>query len=130
MPNPVVHFEIISKEPKKLAQFYNDAFEWKIDTFNASAGGAGVPEYYMIKPTGQDMPERSINGGIGSPPDGYDGHVTFYIAVDDVGEALAKVEKLGGTKMMGPDQVPNGPVIGLFKDPNGNTVGLVEVDMS
>lgn len=128
MPNPVVHFEIMSKEPKKLAQFYNDAFEWKIDTFDPSAGGAGVPEYFMIKPTGEDTPTRNINGGLGAPPEGYSGHVTFYIAVDDVGASLAKIEQLGGKRMMGPDKVPNGPVIGLFTDPNGNTIGLVEAD--
>jgi hypothetical protein len=58
-------------------------------------------------------------------PEGYDGHVTFYVEVDDVGQALGKVEELGGKKMMGPDQVPEGPVIGLFVDPQGHTIGLV-----
>ncbi len=28
--------------------------------------------------------------------------------------------------MMGPDKVPNGPVIGLFRDPEGHTIGLVD----
>ena len=28
--------------------------------------------------------------------------------------------------MMGPHQVPGGPMIGLFKDPDGNTVGVVQ----
>jgi predicted enzyme related to lactoylglutathione lyase len=66
-----------------------------------------------------------IAGGIGGVPEGYDGHVTFYVEVDDVGQALDKAEELGGQKMMGPDQVPEGPVIGLFVDPQGHTIGLV-----
>ena len=28
--------------------------------------------------------------------------------------------------MMGPDKVPNGPAIGLFRDPEGHTIGLVD----
>ena len=46
---------------------------------------------------------------------------------DTVGAALDKIELLGGTRMMGPDQVPNGPVIGLFLDPQGHAIGLVEI---
>ena len=56
---------------------------------------------------------------------GYPGHVTFYVEVPDVEAALAKAESLGGTRTMGPDQVPDGPVIGLFQDPDGNSVGVV-----
>jgi len=127
MPNPVVHFEIISNDPKAVAEFYKAAFDWDIDTEHPASGGTGVPLYFMARPTGEQMPRHSINGGIGNTPRGYGGHVTFYIEVDNVGEALAKVEKLGATRMFGPDQVPNGPVIGLFKDPQGHTIGLVEV---
>lgn len=58
-------------------------------------------------------------------PDGYDGHVTVYVGVPDVEAALAKAESLGGTRMMGPDQVMEGLVIGLFTDPEGHTVGVV-----
>ena len=129
MPNPVVHFEIIGKDPKRFADFYKTAFDWDIDTQHPGTGAGNVPLYLIVKPTGEDFPARNINGGIGGAPNGYDGHTTFYIAVDDVGEALNKVEKLGASRMMGPEQVPNGPVIGLFKDPQGHTIGLVKVDM-
>ena len=44
----------------------------------------------------------------------------------DAEAALAKAESLGRTRMMGPDQVSGGPVIGLFKDPDGNTIGVVQ----
>ncbi len=126
MPNPVVHFEIIGSNPKTLAEFYRSAFDWKID--DVSAGG-DMPEYIMARPDGTERPEGGINGGIGAAMPGYQGHVTFYIGVDDAGAALEKVEKLGATRIMGPEQVPNGPVIGLFKDPEGHTIGVLEVKM-
>jgi predicted enzyme related to lactoylglutathione lyase len=126
MPNPVVHFEILSKDPDALNAFYRQSFDWSIDSQPVS-GGEGVPKYFMVRPDGQQDPKVGINGGFGGVPEGYSGHVTFYVAVDNVGMALEKIEKLGGTRMMGPDQVPNGPVIGLFADPQGHTVGLVEL---
>jgi len=39
-----------------------------------------------------------IGGGIGVGPDGYDGHVTFYVEVPDVEAALAQAESLGGSR--------------------------------
>jgi predicted enzyme related to lactoylglutathione lyase len=67
-----------------------------------------------------------IGGGIGSGPEGYDGHVTFYVEVPDVEEALAKAESLGGSRMMGPEKPMEGIEIGLFGDPEGHIVGVVK----
>jgi predicted enzyme related to lactoylglutathione lyase len=66
-----------------------------------------------------------IGGGIARGPDGYPGHVTFYVEVPDVEAALAKAESLGGTRMMGPDDVMEGLVIGLFNDPEGHVIGVM-----
>jgi hypothetical protein len=66
-----------------------------------------------------------IGGGVGGGPEGYEGHVTFYIEVPDVGAALDKAAELG-TKMMGPDTPVEGLTIGLFNDPEGHVVGLVQ----
>jgi predicted enzyme related to lactoylglutathione lyase len=126
--HPVIHFEILTKDPDSLGKFFRDAFDWSVD--ETSAAGAGVPKYLIARPTGEEIPQGyGINGGFGGLPDGYDGHVTFYVRVDDVEAALKKVESLGGTRMMGPDQVPNGPMIGLFRDPQGHVVGVVDPQM-
>jgi predicted enzyme related to lactoylglutathione lyase len=117
MGNPVVHFEIMGKDPKRLRKFYHEAFDWEI-----GEPMAGSPvEYSLVKQNG----ERDIGGGIGKAPEGYGGHVTFYVFVPDVAAALTKIESLGGKQMMGPDQVPGGPIIGLFEDPEGHVIGLV-----
>jgi uncharacterized protein len=117
--NPVVYFEIIANDPQKLRTFYHETFGWKI---GASVPGLGIADYTPVDGAG-----NGIDGGIGAlPENGYSGHVTFYIGVHDMVQAFKDVEAGGGTHMMGPDQVPNGPVIGLFKDPAGNVIGLVQ----
>lgn len=118
MGQPVVHFEVISSDPDKLREFFGELFGWGF------SDPMGPTNYTMIERHTNDD-GVGIAGGIGGVPEGYDGHVTFYVEVDDVGQALDKVEQLGGKKMMGPDQVPDGPVIGLFTDPQGHVVGLV-----
>jgi len=117
--NPVVFFEIVSKDVPALRTFYAETFGWE---FGVPMQGAGIPDYTMIT-TGD---AGGIEGGIGTSPPGYEGHVTFYVLVPDVASALETVKRSGGTPMMGPEQVPNGPVIGLFADPRGNVVGVVQ----
>jgi predicted enzyme related to lactoylglutathione lyase len=71
-----------------------------------------------------DASESGIGGGIAGGQDG--GHVTFYVEVDNVQAALDKIKGLGGSTIMGPEQVPNGPEIAMFSDPEGHVVGLVK----
>src|SRR5690349_6479965 len=116
MGAPVVHFEVIGKDGKALAEFYSGLFDWAVDTNNPV--GYGV----VNRDDNLNAEGVGIGGGImgmaGHPGmEDYEGHVTIYIEVPDVEEALVKAEKLGGTRRMGPDQVPGGPVIGQFVDP-------------
>ncbi|HEY1429036.1 MAG TPA: VOC family protein, partial [Candidatus Tumulicola sp.] len=126
MPNPVVHFEIVTGDPDAQIDFMQKAFDWKIDT-QFPGTGVNVPKYFPVMPNGDQPPSKGVNGGIAGTPEGYGGHVTFYVGVESVEESLAKIASLGGTRMMGPDQVPNGAVIGLFLDPQGHAIGLVEI---
>jgi predicted enzyme related to lactoylglutathione lyase len=67
-----------------------------------------------------------IAGGIGQGPDGYGGHITFYVEVPDVEAALVKAESLGGTRIMGPETIMENITLGQFSDPEGNVVGLTQ----
>lgn len=120
MGNAVVHFEVMGQDGPALHRFYSELFGWRIDADNEigygvvthsdnhSAGGAG------------------IGGGIlGGMPPGQDG-VTFYVQVDDVAASLAEVERLGGTKIMGPAETPTGLVFGHLHDPEGHWIGLMQ----
>ena len=119
MGQPVVHFEIIAADGEKAQRYYSELFGWEIDSNNPM-------NYGIVQREGNTNPDGvGIGGGVGSGPEGYGGHVTFYVEVPDVEAALAKAESLGGTRMMGPDEVMDGLVIGLFNDPEGHVVGVV-----
>jgi predicted enzyme related to lactoylglutathione lyase len=120
MGQPVVHFEIVGQDAPRLQSYYAELFGWEIDANNPMG-------YGLVQREGNVNEDGvGIGGGVGAGPDGYDGHVTFYVEVPDVEAALAQAESLGGTRMMGPDQVMEGLVIGLFTDPEGHVVGVVQ----
>jgi uncharacterized protein len=120
MGQPVVHFEVVAKDGEKLKSYYSDLFGWKIDSNNPM-------KYGIVAREGNVNAEGvGIGGGVGTGPEGYDGHVTFYVEVPDVEAALAKAESLGGSRMMGPEQVMEGLEIGLLNDPEGHVIGVVK----
>jgi hypothetical protein len=53
-------------------------------------------------------------------------HVTFYVAVADVSEALALIVNKGGQKAYGPLPTPDGGIFAGFLDPEGHLIGLVQ----
>jgi hypothetical protein len=115
MGQPVVHFEVIGKDGKKLQSYYSELFGWEID--------AGNPMNYGIV---EAQDEKGIGGGVAGGPEGYAGHVTFYVEVPDVEASLAKAESLGGTRVFGPDEVMDGLVLGQFLDPEGHVIGVMK----
>lgn len=46
--------------------------------------------------------------------------------VDDLKAYLGKVESMGGKTVMPPMDIPGGPTLALFADPEGNVVGMVK----
>jgi predicted enzyme related to lactoylglutathione lyase len=115
MGQPVVHFEVIGKDGEKLQRYYSELFGWDIDAGNEMGYGM-VAREDNVNPDGV-----GIGGGIGGGPEGYGGHVTFYVEA-----ALQKAESLGGTRMMGPEDIMGQIVLGQFLDPEGHVVGVVQ----
>jgi predicted enzyme related to lactoylglutathione lyase len=121
MGHPVVHFEVIGKDGEKLRSYYSELFGWEIDASNPMGYGV-VQREGNVNSDGV-----GIGGGVAGGPDGYDGHLTFYVEVPDVEAALARAEELGGTRLMGPDEVPGmGLVLGHLTDPEGHLVGVIQ----
>lgn len=121
MGQPVVHFEVIAKDAAKARAYYSELFGWTIDANNPM-------NYGTIQRDGNTNAEGvGIGGGIGESPEGYDGHVTFYVEVADVEATLQKAESLGGKRLFGPDEVPGaGITIGQFADPEGRPIGVIK----
>lgn len=125
MGYPVVHFEVLGQDPQKLQSYYSELFGWEYQD-------VGGPTSYKVVPReGNTAPDGTgISGGIGGGLEGYEGHVTFYVGVPDVGAALEQAEKLGGERIMGPDRMEEPPMtLGQFKDPEGHVIGLVSPEM-
>jgi len=120
MGQPVVHFEVIGKDPDKLIDYYSQLFGWSIDANNPM-------KYGMVGRDGNVNADGvGIGGGVGAGPEGYDGHVTFYVEVPDVEASLVQAESLGGTRVMGPEKIMEGVELGQFTDPEGHLIGLVK----
>ncbi len=115
MTRPVVFFEIRGKDGEGLKQFYASLFGWKIDSNNPM-------NYGMVEP-GIGGPEEGVGGGISQSNDPL---LMIYVQVLDLNETLAKAESMGGKTVMQPMDIPDGPTIAAFQDPEGNTMGLVK----
>ncbi len=115
MGSPVVHWELMSKEPAKLAEFYETVFGWTIRH-------RAELNYRMVE-AGTD---GGIGGGIVKPDcDGaLPASTLFYIAVDDLGAYRDKIVAAGGKVHIGEQMVPGMGSFALFTDPEGRLVGL------
>jgi predicted enzyme related to lactoylglutathione lyase len=115
---PVTHFEINAQDAPATQQFYRDLFGWGIDADNPD-------NYGMIDTKNKGT---GINGGIGASQEARS-WVTFYVECDDPAATLAKVERLGGRRVMEPMTSMN-TTYALFADPEGNVIGLAKMDRS
>jgi uncharacterized protein len=105
---PVVFFSIFGPNGSDLQRFYADVFDWK----GTPSGDVTVPVTSpLMGSIGKGMPETLI-----------------YIGVPDVTATLQKVVAHGGTIRYPRMEVPGRVVLGMFKDPAGNSVGLVEME--
>jgi predicted enzyme related to lactoylglutathione lyase len=114
MAHPVMWFEVLGTDGGKLRQFYGDLFGWTFDVT--------PPSDYGIASTGGG---GGIMGGVGQVYPGTTSWVTFYTETPDVTASLEKATALGGKVVMPRTVLPD-VILGLFKDPEGHTLGLVE----
>jgi predicted enzyme related to lactoylglutathione lyase len=119
---PVVHFEIIGKDPAKLRDYFSELFGWEF-AGSPVAEAVSEPDNYGFVDCIQTNDGTGIPGGVGGGSH-YKSHVLFYVGVPDVEGALQKAESLGGKRQMGPERAPTGLVVGHFTDPEGNLIGV------
>jgi uncharacterized protein len=70
---------------------------------------------------------RGISGGVGVSYPGTREWVTFYVETPDITASLAQAQQLGGRIVM-PRTVLPGVTLGIFEDPEGHAIGLIEPD--
>lgn len=114
MPNPVIHWEIVSKDAKRAQDFYANRIDWHVEPMEGM--NYGIVDTHT---------ENGISGGIGDQQEeGY--RVTFYVQVSDLQAALDKAESLGGKTVMAPMEIPGVVTLAQFSDLDGNIIGLVK----
>ena len=120
MPNPIVHFEVVSEDTMTIREFYSKLLGWTI------AVPEGSPMDYGMAMTKDN--DQGIDGGFYQvdDPDDRPG-IRIYAQVADADAVLAQADSLGG-KSLGPSQeVPGmGIKVGQFLDPEGNIFGVVQ----
>jgi predicted enzyme related to lactoylglutathione lyase len=111
MSDPVVRWEINSRDPLAQQRFYADVFGWTTTVVDQESG-------YGLVETG------GTPGGIGPEP-----HygTRIYVQVEDIAVALDRARAAGARYADGPVAL-GGFVLGVFDDPEGNRVGLVQRD--
>jgi predicted enzyme related to lactoylglutathione lyase len=112
MANPVVWFEVMGKNGENLRAFYGELFDWKFEVNEEM-------NYGMVEANGG----QGIPGGVGG---GDQQHVTFYVSTPSINTSLEAITKRGGKILMPRTELPGGTILGMFADPEGNAVGLVE----
>ena len=108
MAQPILFFDIAGPDDAALTNFYSTVFEWEVD----QSGQFSVPVATPIK------------GAIRKDPS----EKRIYLGVPDVTASLSLIEQSGGTVDVPRFEVPGVVVLGLFRDPAGNPMGLVEMD--
>src|SRR6266481_7070711 len=95
--NPVVHFEMPAKDQKRMSDFYTEAFGWQTKQMGAEMGNyVTVSTTESDEKTGRPKTPGAINGGFYKKTQD-DQYPTLVIAVEDIHEAMQKVEEAGGT---------------------------------
>jgi uncharacterized protein len=109
MANPVMHWQILTKQPQKLEEFYSALFGWKISAEN--------PLGYRIVDTNC---KEGIGGGLW-PIAENEGHsmVQLFVRVSDVEAHARKAEKLGGHIVIPRQVLPGGDEMAVAVDPDG-----------
>jgi predicted enzyme related to lactoylglutathione lyase len=108
MAAPIVFFDIAGSDGAAQQDFYADVFGWSVE----AGGRLSVP---LIGPM--------LSGALRTDP----ADKILYVGVPDVTATLAKIEELGGQIVAPRFEVPGTVVLGLFTDPAGNRMGLVEL---
>lgn len=108
MAAPIVFIDIAGPNAESQAAFYRTVFEWE----TGADGSFSVP---VASP---------VPGTLRADP----AHTGIYLGVPDVTATLARVQANGGSVIAPRFEVPGVVVIGLFADPAGNRLGLVEMD--
>lgn len=108
----VVHFEIGCRDANAASAFYRELFGWTVtDEGDSASIETGAP--------------GGITGHINTMQREPSNYTIFYVAVDDIEDAVLKAEALGGKTLLPIIPIPQGRFTWI-QDVEGNTIGLIQ----
>ncbi|MEV0406529.1 VOC family protein [Actinoallomurus sp. NPDC050550] len=105
-------FDISTPDAPRARRFYQEMFGWPVNVLDETYALVGDEDGQPTGGIGQAGPDSPYTG------------IVVYFRVDDVDTALARAERLGGTRVMEPTDTPFSR-IATFADPDGNLIGLL-----
>jgi hypothetical protein len=117
--NRFTHFELVTPDFEKTADFYRQVFGWEIQKWE------GPVDYWMVN-TG-DSSTPGINGGLMGQNGPFRGTVNT-IEVDDIDAMISRVKEHGGQMIFEKDVIPGVGYLAYFQDNTGIIVGLHQAD--
>lgn len=128
-PNPVIHFDIPTDDSERARGFYKKAFGWQTTKLGPEMGDY-VLAYTVKTDESTRLPAKrgAINGGLHARTD-EDRHVRLTILVDDIAEAINRVQAAGGTVLGEPVEMPGVGLFVSFVDTEGN-LGTINQDFT
>ncbi len=107
MSASIVFLDLAGPDRVALQTFYSTLFGW-----DATAAGFSIPVRTPLSAAIREDPAEK----------------RLYVGVDDITATLEQVRALGGSIDKPRFEVPGVVILGLFKDPAGNPMGLVEME--
>ena len=125
--NPVVHFEMPADDRKRMAKFYEKAFDWEAKMLGPEIGDYVVVSTTETSPDGTPKRPGAINGGFyPKKPDFPAQYPSVVIAVDDMARSMKKVNDAGGKVLGEPMEIPGIGKYVSFVDTEGNRVAMLK----
>lgn len=125
--NPVVHFEMPYENRDRMADFYTNAFGWKMHKLDEKMGNYVVAHTAETDENGMVKQPGTINGGFYSKVDAPQApHPSVVIAVADIKKAIADIVAAGGKVMGEPIAIPGIGLYVSFLDTEGNRVSMLQ----
>lgn len=114
----IVWYELLTSDMAAAKKFYTAVVGWTTQPFEGSPN----PYEMWVRPGGGPVGGvMPIPPGMNFPP-----HWVMYIGVSDIDAAIAKIQKLGGSTLSPPIEVPNVGRMRTMKDPQGAMFSLIQ----
>ncbi len=109
----IIHVELPVSDAAESGQFYHTLFDWQFPPDGA----------YGLVDTGEiSAALNPVTDPLTEP-----GHPLIYVASQDVTADLDRAEKLGADVIVPRTPIPGVGWLGIFADPAGNRIGLLQL---